>query len=100
MARPDPYIGFYIKKDWYKYGLGVVLLQAYVSEEAIIADAQEKDSRKCEFDNSLDGMRLRPISFISRSTVSPLEKSRHIFVGEVAALRWAAGKFRKYFWGS
>ena len=46
MARPDPYIRFYIKTDWYKDGLGLVLLQAYVSEEAKKSEAQEKDYGK------------------------------------------------------
>ena len=45
-------------------------------------------------------MRLRPISFILRSTVTPLENSRHRFVGETTELRWSIGKFRKYLWGS
>ena len=49
-----------------------VLLQADVLEEAIKSEAQEKASVKCEFDKYLEGMRLRPISFISISTVLPL----------------------------
>ena len=40
------------------------------------------------------------IFFISRSTASPLGKSRHIFVGEASTVRWSIGKFRKYFSGS
>ena len=72
-----------------------VLLKAYVSEEARKSEAQEKDGRECEFDKSLEGMRLRPIYFISRSTVSPLENSRHSFVGEADSVRLAIGKFRK-----
>ena len=30
LARPDPYIRFYTKKDWSKDVMGEVLLQAYV----------------------------------------------------------------------
>ena len=45
-------------------------------------------------------MRLQPIYFISISTVSPLENSRHNFVGESAAVRWYIGNFIKYLWGS
>ena len=46
-------------------------------------------------------MYLRPISFISISTVSLLENLRHIFVGELATVSWSIGKisFRKYLWG-
>ena len=91
---------FYIKTGWSKYGIGVMILQADVSEEAINLEAQEKYGRKCEFDKSLELMRLRPISFILRSTVSPLENSKHIFLVEAAAVRWDIGNFRKYFWGS
>ena len=39
-------------------------------------------------------------SFILISTVAPLEKSRHIFVGEAATVRWYIGNFRKYMWGA
>ena len=31
LARPYPSIRLYIKTDWYKDGMGLVLLQAYVS---------------------------------------------------------------------
>ena len=34
LERPDPYRRFYIKSDWYKNGIGAVLLQEDVSEEA------------------------------------------------------------------
>ena len=45
-------------------------------------------------------MRLRPIYFISRSTVSSLENSRHSFLVETDTARWDIGKFRKFLWGS
>ena len=63
-------------------------------------EAQEKAGSKCEFDKSLEVIRLQPISCISRSTVLPLENSRHSFVKEGAEVRWAIGKFRKYLWVS
>ena len=78
--------------------MGAVILQADVSAEARNSEAQENDNVKCEFVKSLEIMRLRPISFISRSKVSPLEKSRHSFVVDVDTVRWAAGKFRNYLW--
>ena len=37
--------------------------------------------------------------FYLKITVSPLEKSRHIFVLEKDTVRWAIGKFRNYLWG-
>ena len=33
LAIPDTSIRFYIKTDWFKYGMGAVLLQENVSEE-------------------------------------------------------------------
>ena len=47
------------------------------------------DGRKCEFYKSLEGMCLRPIYFISRSTVPPLKKSIHSFDVEAAVVRWS-----------
>ena len=76
--------------------MGEVLLQADFSEEAIKPEAQKKDGGNCDFGKFLEGMRLRPIYFISISTVSPLEKSIHSFVGETAVVRWAIGKFTKH----
>ena len=70
LARSDTSRRFYIKTDWTKDVMGAVLLQSDVSEEAIKPEAQEKAGRKCEFDKYLED--LRPIYFISRSTVSPL----------------------------
>ena len=75
--------------------MGSVLLQEDVSAEARKLEAQEKDVGKCEFEKSLEGMRPQLISFISISRVSPLEKSKHSFVGEANTVRWAIGKFRK-----
>ena len=86
LAIPDPPQKFYINTDWFKYGMGEVLLQADYSVEAGNQESQEKDGGKCEFYMSLKGMRLQPTSFISRSTVSTLEKSRHTFLGEADAV--------------
>ena len=77
LAIPDPYRIFYIKADWSKDGMGAVLMQSDDSVQAIKAEVQEKSGVNCGFDKSLEGMCLRPIYFILRSTASPLEKSRH-----------------------
>ena len=99
LARPYQYRSLYIRTDWSRYGMGAVLFQADVLTETINSEAQEKDGGKCEFDKSLEGMRLRPISLILRSTVSTLENSRHRFVGYEATVRWSIGKFNIYFLG-
>ena len=49
LARLDPSRSFYIKIDCCKDGMGAVLIQADVSEEARKSQAQEKESGKCEF---------------------------------------------------
>ena len=43
LSRPDPYRRFYIKTDWSKDGMGVVILQADISAESRKSEAQEKD---------------------------------------------------------
>ena len=63
LKRTYPYQIFYIKMYWSKYGMDMVLLQAYESVKAINSDSQEKYGGKCEFNKSLEGMRLR--KFIS-----------------------------------
>ena len=40
LSRPDPSRGFYIKTDWSKDGMGAVILQVDVSEEAKNPEAQ------------------------------------------------------------
>ena len=66
---PEPSHIFYIKTDWSKDGVGAVLLQADGSVEARKSEAQEKDSKNCEFEKSLEGIQLQPSYFISISTV-------------------------------
>ena len=83
IERLYPFQWFYINTEWQNSVMVVVLLQEDESVEAINSDEQEKDGGKCKFDNSLEGIRLRPISFISRLNVSPLEKSRILWEGGV-----------------
>ena len=51
------------------------------------------------FDMSLDGPRLRPVLFGSRSNLS-YDRSYHSFVGEVACGRCSIAACRRYLWGS
>ena len=100
LSRLDPYRRFYIKTDLPKDGMREVLLKEDDSAVSRNPEAKEKEGGKYEFYKSLEGMFLRPIYFILISTVTPLENSRHTFVGEEATLRRAIGKFRKYLWGA
>ena len=61
---PDPSKRFYIKTDRSTYGMGAVILQSDVSEEARNSEAQEKDNGKCAFDKFMEVMHLQPIFFI------------------------------------
>ena len=72
LAIPEPYRRFYIDKDGSKDVMGVVFLKSDDSLEATNAEAQEKVGENGEFDKYPERIRLRPISFILRSTVSPL----------------------------
>ena len=100
LARPNPNRRFYLKTDWSKEGMGAVLLQADDSDEARAAEKAEKDGGRCEFDRTIEGLRLRPIAFISRRTQTAIEKSAHSYVGEAGTIRWAVGKFRHYLYGA
>ena len=99
LARLNSSRRFYINTYWFKYVMVVVLMQSDVSEEAIKSETQENDCGNPEFDKSLEGICLQPIYFISISTVSPLENSRHGFVVEESAVMWSILKFKEYLWG-
>ena len=58
--------------DLSKGVMGVVLLKADDSLEVTKSEAQEKVGENGEFDKFPEGIRLRPISFILRSTKSKL----------------------------
>ena len=78
--------------------MGVAILKSGYSVDAIKSEAKEKYGEKYGFGNSLEGLNIRPIYFIYRATVSPLDNSRQRFLGEASAVSWEIGKFRKYFW--
>jgi hypothetical protein len=73
------------------------LLQAGCSKEEEGAMMREVKGGKCEFDKTVNGLRLRPISFISMRRQATL--SRHSFVGKASTGRWATLKFKHHFIG-
>ena len=79
--------------------MGAVLCQPEDTPAAKAAEQEEINGRKCQFDITLSGLRLRPIAFLDRVN-SPAEKSYHSYVGEAATGRWAMGKFKKYLLGA
>jgi RNase H-like domain found in reverse transcriptase len=87
-----------VKTDWCKDGIGAVLLQPDNSQTSQLAEHMENKGGQCLFDLTRSGLRLRPISFLSRKTTQP-EQSYHSYVGEASAGRWAFSKWRKYLFG-
>ena len=98
LARPDPFRRFYLKTDWSKLALAAALCQGSNDPKSIKAEADEIDGGPCLYDKMRKGLRLVPVSFISRAT-SKSEQSFHSHVGEASAGRWAMAKYRKYLLG-
>ena len=99
LARPDPDRRFYLKTDWSKHGMGATLLQAEDTPEARAAEEAEARGEPCSFDKTRSGVRLKPITFISRRTTAS-EEDWHSHIGEAATGRWAMQKLKKWLLGS
>ena len=78
--------------------MSYILIQTDESPQSLAALTLLEDTDECTFDLSLDGPRLRPVFFGSRSNQN-FEVQYHSFVGEVACGRWAISCCRKYLWG-
>ena len=79
--------------------MGYILMQPDDSSDSIAAVKNLVDTGECLFDLSLDGPRLRPVLFGSRSNL-PYESDYHSFVGEITCGRWSITTCRKYLWGN
>ena len=88
----------FLKKDWSTGGMIYILMQPDESPDSCVAIKHLAAIGECLFDLSLDGPRLRPELFGSRSNMSH-ERNYHSFVGKVACGRWSIATCRKYFWG-
>ena len=77
--------------------MAAVVLQANCTPEDEEAMIREILTGECEFDQSISGLRLRPVVFASRKCVGK-EVHWHSSVGELATGRWAMDKFRIYLW--
>ena len=73
--------------------MGAVMLQVERTPKVLEAEKLEKEGAKCQFEGSIKGLRLCPITFISQKTKEGMEKSMHSYVGEVATLCWGVEKF-------
>jgi hypothetical protein len=81
MKRPNPNRRYYLKTDWSAEAQGAVLLQDGWSKEEE-AMMREVAGGSCEFDKTVVGLRLIPITFISMR--QKLTSSQHLFVGKAA----------------
>ena len=88
----------FLKTDWSSTEMGWILMQPAQDKESIAALETLLRTGKCTFDLSMEGARLKPISFGSRSC-TPAESKLHSFTGEVACGRWAIVKNKKHLWG-
>ena len=69
------------------------------SEASKAAPATLRPEGICKFALTMNGARLRPIRFSSRSCTER-ECHNHSFVGEAGCGRWAISQNRKFLWGS
>ena len=88
----------FLKTDWFAGGMSYILMQADDTSQSVATVRLLEGEGECTFDLSLDGPRLRPVFFGSRSN-QPFEIHYHSFVGEVACGRWAICCCRRYLWG-
>lgn len=66
IKRPHPNRHFYLRRDWSCYAQEAVLLQVGCSKKEEEAIHREILGGKFKFKKGLDGLRLRPIAFISQ----------------------------------
>lgn len=99
LARYDPAKPTFIKTDWCALGMAWIIMQPDNSDESASATKIMLNEGICNFDLTLDGARLQPIAFGSRSCTST-ESHFHSFVGEVCSGRWGFAKNRRYLWGN
>ena len=92
--RYEPTKPVFLKTDWSSTGMGWILMQPAQDKESIAALETLLRTGKCNFDLSMEGTRLKPIDFGSRSC-TPTESKLHSFIGEAACRRWAIAKNKK-----
>ena len=99
LARYDPSKPTFLKSDWSAEGMGFIIMQPADDDESKTALKTLTSKGICTFDLSMNGARLKPVRFGSRSCTDT-EKNFHSFVGEAAAGRWAIAQNRNYLWGT
>lgn len=87
----------FFKINWFIGGMGNILIQAYDSPQSLTALKLLEDTGEYISYIFLDGPRLHPLLFRSRSNHN-FEEHYHSFVGEIVCGIWAIFCCRKYMW--
>ena len=77
--------------------MGYIIIQLDDNTEARTSTTKLLN-KKCDFDLSSDGARLKLVLFNSISCTAT-EKYYHSFVGEIARGRWDISIEKRYLWG-
>ena len=78
--------------------MGWILFKPAEDAESVADTKNLGQTGECLFDLCKEGVRLRPVSFGSRS-FTDFERRYHSFVGEASAGIWAISQTRHYLWG-
>ena len=89
----------FLKIDLAASGMDYILKQSDNHSASLAAIKHFSLTDECLFDLCLDGPRLRPVLFGSRSNMT-YEQNYQSFIGEVACGNWAIVACRKYLWGT
>ena len=99
LTRFNPSQPVFLKTDWSAEGMGWILMQPAQDEDSQAAVDTLRQKGDCLFDLKVEGPRLQPVAYGSRSCTIA-EKTFHSFVGEAACGRWAISQNRKFLWGT
>jgi hypothetical protein len=98
LRQPDFNRKFFLKTDWLKHTMGLVILQAEATTKAKEALLNKISGGKCEFDKTINGLQLQQLAFISRRCTGG-ERDYRSHVGKTVAGKWAMDKFKHWLLG-
>jgi len=101
LRRYDSSLPTFLKTDWSKTGMSLILMQPEDSDAARAATELLKhhEPGSVTFDTALTSARLQPVFSASKRCTEP-ESDYHSFVGEICTGRWAFCVVNYYIWGS
>lgn len=90
---------FYLKTDWSSKGMGTVQIQVVDNDDvADDAEVAEYEGEPCQFDTTINALRLHPVACLSRKCL-PQEALYHSYMGKAATGIWVIEKFCQYLYG-